>query len=203
MQNMPGHGSFVPTEVLGKLKVEVKDYLTRIVAFIYESEAELCSFGIFTDSDISGFVVGYNTAHHLNAQNISNLANPGGVLEAVIKSSNKWWIPEWTSGSNRELRNEQYELYQEICDGLEEVHQKTQWHSDDGKNTFILYKDDIFDLLSESLKELKEEGIFNKTDEDFFLLVQEEDNGMYGERGPSLKKILNDRHYRKYLAFCK
>ena len=82
-----------------------------------------------------------------------------------------------------------------------QLSQKAKWYLEDEKNAFIKYKEDMFDIFCEVLKQMKENNVFKNIGDDFFLLFQEGDNGVYGTRKKSLEKILTPNQLKEYLLF--
>jgi len=78
---------------------------------------------------------------------------------------------------------------------------KSNWDFDDSKNTFAIYKREMFDSICDALKELKEEKLFKEVSKDFFLLVQESDNGIYDGREISLNKIMSKKQFEEYRKY--
>ena len=59
----------------------------------------------------------------------------------------------------------------------------------------------MFNLFCEALKELREEGVFLKAEDDFLLLVQESDNFSDDDDKYDLKLILSDKQWQSYVKF--
>lgn len=178
------------------LKTLISDYYKHVI----EREKEICSFGIFTDSDISGFEINFNTESGMeNIKNAGikwNKENPDSKIEI---DSDKWWMPEWESGSindNGFYHNDK--RYNQLEKIMDELKGKSNWDFDDQKNTFAIYKKEMFDCICEAFKELKEEKLFKEVSNDFFLLVQEMDNGIYDGREISLNKIMSKKQFEEY-----
>lgn len=173
--------TFIPKETnlrfIKILKTLISDYYQLVI----EREKEICSFGIFTDSDISGFVFYYNTK------------------SKIKPDTDKWWMPEWIADSiHDESFYHQDDRRSKLEKIMEELIGKSNWDFDDAKNTFAIYKSEMFDSLCEALKELKDENLFKEITKDFFLLVQESDNGIYDSHEISLKKIMSNEQFEDY-----
>ena len=187
---------FIPIKTAQKIKELFKSLSKDYVKLIYDKENEICSFGIFTDSDISNFFFGYNTKEGMEIIKQDgkkyNEENPDSKFPI---DNDKWSIPEWKIEVDEEAfryDSREIELF-EIFDRLI----KSTVSGEDFSN----YKSDVFDLLCQSLKELKDKNTFSKISEDFFLLVQEQDNGIYGTRKESLSMILTQRQLKEYIKY--
>ena len=195
---------FISEEIALEFKEKLKGLASDYLKKIFQREKEICSFGVFTDSDISGFVLYYNTKEGMKGLINSgiewNKENPDSTLQI---DSGKWWMPEWYSESVDDesfFQNDKRE--KELYLVLEEQINKTRlFETNDHlfNEAFVKYKEEVFDLICQSLKELKDADCFSKVSNDFFLLVQEGDNGVYGSRKESLSKILTKNQLDKYL----
>jgi len=91
---------FIPKETELKFKKIFKTLISDFYKYVVEREKEICSFGVFTDSDISGFVISFNTQSGMEEIIKSgikwNKENPDSKFET---DSDKWWMPEWKSES--------------------------------------------------------------------------------------------------------
>jgi len=180
--------NFIPRETKLKFKETLKSFILDYFKAKSEGEQTICSFGVFTDSDISSFTIACNTQN--------------GKAQNIRSDDVKWWMPEWALNSASDEK--QYHK-DERCKYLEktinELIEKSNWDLDETKNTFAIYKREMFDCMCDALKELKEEGLFKDVRKDFLLLVQESDNGIYEYRQRSLKKIMTTEQLEKYLNF--
>lgn len=172
--------TFIPKETDLKFKSILKTLISDYYLQVIGREIEICSFGIFTDSDISGFVIYYNLKTNIDSD------------------SDKWWLPDWTSGSVNDNFYNQDDRYHQLEKIMNELIGKSTWDFDDKKNTFATYKNEMFDSICDVLKELNEEKLFKNASDDFFLLVQESDNGVYEERTTSLNKIMSKEQFEEY-----
>lgn len=194
---------FIPLDLVLKIKILLKSLLSDYYHKVIEREREICSFGIFTDSDMSGFVIRYNTQEGIEK-----------IIESAIKSredypdwnwegaldDSKWWIPEWISESKGdELIYYNDKRYDELDKIMNDLRKKTWMNEND--EVFASYKEEMFDIMCKSLEELKGEGLFRNVSENFYLLVQEQDNGIYGNRDKSLQRILTPEQYKEYEDF--
>ena len=199
---MHQEGSFIPIQTASKFKKLFRQLSIDYINYIYQREKEICSFGVFTDSDISIFVFYYNTEEGMEKIISSTLENQKDLTNKNIPiDSDKWWMPEWISGTtNDELFFQEDWREQELIKIMEELHTMTKY-SFENPEKFVQYKEEIFDLICESLSEIKKEGLFYNISNDFYMLVQEEDNGIYGTRHKSLSKILDEQQLKKYIAW--
>ncbi len=193
---------FIPKETESKFKTIFKTLISDYYKYVIEREKEICSFGIFTDSDISGFVISFNTQSGMEKILESgikwNKENPDNKFKI---DSDKWWMPEWKSDSVKEGFFDKDDRYNLLAGIMDELRKKSNWDFDDTKNTFAIYKREMFDSICDALKELKEEKLFKNISKDFFLLVQESDNGIYDERAVSLKKIMSKKQFEEYRKY--
>lgn len=193
--------TFIPKETTLKFKQILKAQISAYYKYVIKKEKEICAFGIFTDSDISSFVLYYLTQSRLDAITNAgikwNQAHPDNTAEI---DADKWWMPEWASIPIQDKKcydkDDRYSALEKIMD---EFSQKSNWDIEDTKNTFATYKKEMFDAFCEVLKALKEAQLFKAVHKDFFLLVQESDNGIYEDRAISLKKIMTKQQFDTYL----
>ncbi|MFK8010124.1 MAG: DUF4303 domain-containing protein [Saprospiraceae bacterium] len=201
---MENNLKYISIKTAEKIKKLFKSLSKDYVKLIYEKEKEICSFGVFTDSDISNFFFGYNTKKGIEELKKRGIQNNKRFPDTKLKiDSMKWWLPEWINDIDEEVfryDEREIELFNTLEDLIEQV-----LNSDPNceKDFFSDYKSDIFDLFCQSLMELKDENIFLKVSENFFLIVQEQDNGIYGTREKSLSKILNKNQLKAFLKFDK
>ena len=195
---------FITEGVAKQIKELVKALAKDCVKSIYRKEKEICSFGIFTDSDVSSFLFGYNTSAQLE-----NIINDGKAYKKEFNENElpddflKWWLPEWKNEINEEAFNtnpKTKEAFRIMDDLIKPIKFSNRFSEND---LFSRYKEDIFDLFCQVLLELKEEHVFSRTNEDFYLLVQEHDNGVYGTRERSLLKIISKKQRNELLIFGK
>jgi hypothetical protein len=164
-----------------------KDYLQRV----YDVEEEICSFGVYTDSDISNFFFGYNTNEKRKAAHDS----PSSVDHEIWSIEDDIWsIPEWKNNVDDSFQYDPREI--ELFGIFDTLIRST--HSD---SQFPNYKSDAFYLLCHSLKVLKDEKVFSNISTDFLLLVQEQDNGLYDTRQDSLSLVLTPKQLEAYLQY--
>ena len=186
---------FITNKVAKRIKELFISLSKDYVKLIYEKEKEISSFGVFTDADISSFFFRYNTK-----EGIDKIIAVGKKYQEKNPNSKipvdhyKWWLPEWAINIDEDVFSQderEIELFKIFEDLIESSEDKD----------FSNYKDDVFDLFCQSLKEVKDENIFSKTSNNFFLLVQEQDNGIYDARKESLSKILSQNQLEEYLKF--
>jgi hypothetical protein len=196
--------SYIPKVKAQSLIKKIKNYATEYYCNHVGNETEICSFGIAADSDISGFIVQYNTK--IGVQKI--IENHKEFIRKLPEhkdnpsDNDKWSIHEWISEIIHENFTEQEILdYGEIENLMEKLSKKADWHLDDEKNIFAKYKEEMFDIFCEVLKQMKEENVFKNISDDFFLLFEEGDNGVYATRERSLEKILTPNQLKEYLLF--
>lgn len=177
-----------------RIKDLIKSLSKDYVKLIYEIEPEICSFGVFTDSDISSFSFAYNTKEEAQQTGES-------IKSTFPADDNKWWIPDWQVKVDEEsFRYDAREI--ELFKILEDLINLTASDDDYCENDdFSNYKSDVFELICQSLKEIKDENTFSNVSEDFYLLVQEQDNGIYGSRKKSLAKILTQKQLDEYSRY--
>ncbi len=191
---------YIPKNIAEQFKELFKDVAKDCLKVIFEKEEEIYAFGVFTDSDISSFLLAYNTKG-----NLDTIIKSGVEYKNEFSITNlsddflKWWIPEWKNEIveqkfNNDARTKK--LHKILTDLVKPI-----GFSDD--KTFSDYKEDIFAVFCQSLKELKEEGCFLNITEDFYLLVQEHDNGMHGTRKQHLSKILSENQMNELINFEK
>tara|TARA_Y100000815_G_C13266733_1_gene471388 strand:- start:650 stop:1207 length:558 start_codon:yes stop_codon:yes gene_type:complete len=167
------------TELIGELKNVFESYLKECLNE-FPSENRVNGIGIFTDSDMSSFVVYINTVEHLNERNL-NADNEDEKL------TNKWWLPEWSWESKDSAEQERIiDISQKISNQLE----------------FYDYKKTLFKTYCEILANLSNSDKVSLKD-DFVLLVQESDNFNSKTDKNDLSKILSESQWTEYLKFNK
>ena len=167
------------TELIGELKNEFKSYLIQCLNE-FTSESRINGIGIFTDSDMSSFVIYINTSEHLNERNL-NADNEDEEL------TNKWWLPEWSWESKDSAEQEQIiGISKKISSQLE----------------FYDYKRTLFKTYCEILENLNNSDLIS-LDNDFVRLVQESDNFDSEIDKNDLSKILTELQWIEYLKFNK
>ncbi len=195
---------FIPIEVASRIKELFKSLSKDYLKLVYNEEEEICSFGIFTDSEISNYYFGYNTKEGLEEIIKEGMAEKKKFPEEKFQIDYmKWWIPEWMNGIDEECfiddkrEIELFELLEEQLSNCRNMKAE--------ENDFPDYKDDVFDLFCESLAELKTENVFTKVDKNFILLVQESDNGITRNktREKSISKLLTENQIEDYKFFEK
>lgn len=137
---------------------------------------ELAGFAIFTNSEMSTFFIVANTVNNIN--------------KSKYPKDTKWICPNWDihdiaspKATDENLLDRIYEIFdKETTD-----------------ENFESYSDDLFRLYCEILFELKLDGLFDETTEDFILLTQIGDSFMNNQEFKSLKLILSEKELREYL----
>lgn len=171
------------------LKELIEDYYSQVLAI---EKGKILAFGIFSDSDISSFIFAYNTQDGIDA-NIER-SRKYSEFNDLETDGDIWFLPEWTSGQKKELfdydNNPTYDFLHKIMN---------LFYEENMDESFVKYKNTMFDLFCESLKELGEENSFKRVSSDFLLLVQEGNNGIYDTRVESLAKILSPVQMEQYL----
>lgn len=181
---------FIPQETALYLKELLCGIAKEYIELIYTNDraCEISSLGIFTDSDISGFVF-----HHNTKERVDNVSGD--------KLNYKWWIPEWDDNTyTKHFSDTRHPKEMELHKIMSELKANTEW-SYEHPEKFVMYKEEMFDIMCDSLYHIKSE--LGKVSEDFFMLVQECDNGIYGKRDASLAKILSESQMKEYIAFNK
>lgn len=185
------HYSFISKKQATDLLQALKLQLTNFYQEVIQLEGEICALGVFTDSDVSGFALYYNTTAGIEA-----VQSEYDDLADII-----WWMPEWVS-ENNELGFKITADYLAVSQLMEALYQSTTSSMDNIENpTFPIYKREMFDLICEALSRLKAEGLFQAVTDDFLLLVQESDNGVYDGRAESLGKIMTAEQLSAYLLY--
>ena len=175
--------------IFEEFKVEFCQYCQAFATSLADEKESISSFGIFTDQDMSSFVLAYNTQEHIHRKSQAASESISASEAASISFSNKWWIPEWKGDDEKFNPEKQEEFYLK----LEKLA---------GLLPFPLYKDSLFMLYCESLAELRNSGAFLQQTSDFFMLVQESDNFSLSDFD-RLKKLLNKEEWEEYLRFNK
>ncbi len=134
-----------------KLKKATKDI------FISKSSKNICGFSLFSDSDAGSISAAFNTRDHLE----NNWKEYPEDKECC-----RWDPAEWFEEGipNDELDNLSLKLFKVIMEDF------------DNGNEFIKHKYDVFKAIVNVLKELKDEGLFNSTGDDFVLVFSVTDS---------------------------
>ena len=167
------------TDLIEELKNEFKSYLIHCLNE-FKSENRINGIGIFTDSDMSSFVIYINTVEYLNERNL-NANNEDEKL------TNKWWLPEWSwesKDSAEQLRI--MNISQKVSNQLE----------------FYDFKRTLFKTYCEVLASLNNSNLV-RLDNDFIRLVQESDNFDSKTDKNDLSKLLSQPQWTEYLKFNK
>jgi hypothetical protein len=181
-------------------KNNFKNLAKKYVQKVQNEGEVIISFGVFTDCDITGFVIHHNTQEGIERSIQRTIQykkeNPEMFKDAKL-DGDPWSMPEWITGEKETT----FDFYKDerfnICsDIMEESYKRNRT----GK--FLENKNKMFDLICASLQELKTENAFGEIDESFILLAQECDNGVYGSRKKSLSKILSSKQLQEYISFC-
>lgn len=188
--------------LIKKIKIIATEYFNKILEL--EKGNKICSFGIASDSDLTVFAFHYNTPEGIEKIKKSALETIKDFPELKERplDDDKWSVYEWISEDSKSYDIQTGKGYKEVEALMDAQYKRSNWDLDDAKNTFALYKSDMFDIFCEALKEMKNENVFQNTTDDFFLLFQEGDNGIYGKRKGSLKKILSPNQLDEYTEFC-
>ncbi len=189
---------FISIEIAARIKELFKSLSKDYIKLVYEEEDEICSFGIFTDSDISVFTFAYNTLHGIKSKMENRQNDEYNLLY-------KWWIPDWSTKIRENIFDDdlrETELFNILEKLIEETGVEDEYLEDE---YFSNYKNDIFDLFCLSLEELNNEKVFIKRNNDFILLVQESDNGIKGDlaREASLLRLLTKDQIEDYKSIEK
>jgi hypothetical protein len=171
-------------EINSNLFSEFKTNFKAYILNCYESvskESEIAGFGIFTDSDMSTFVVHINTTKHLSEQHKNKTSEDE-------KLTDKWWLPEW--GWVSKYQTDEKNLH----NNLEHIYINME---------FVAYKKNLFRVYCEVLSELFKEEKLKNTSDDFILMVQECDNFNQEKDKESLSMILGEKQWEEYIKFNK
>tara|TARA_B100001173_G_scaffold298878_1_gene296888 strand:+ start:68 stop:622 length:555 start_codon:yes stop_codon:yes gene_type:complete len=167
------------TELIGELKNEFESYLIDCLNE-FPSKNRVNGIGIFTDSDMSSFMVYINTVEHLNERNLN-------ADDEDEKLTNKWWLPEWSWESKDSAEQERIiDICQKISNQLE----------------FYDYKRTLFKTYCEILANSSHSENVSLND-DCVRLVQESDNFDSETDKNDLSKILTESQWTEYLKFNK
>ncbi|RKZ51156.1 MAG: hypothetical protein DRR16_23135 [Candidatus Parabeggiatoa sp. nov. 3] len=132
--------------------------------FLSINSKNVCGFSLFSDSDAGSILASFNT--------ISHLENNWKEYPYEDKEYYRWYPAEWFEEGipNEELDNLSLKLF------------KAEYFDD----SFMKHKEKVFKTIVNVLKELKDEGLFNSTGNDFVLVFYATDSE---ERQNELKWI--------------
>jgi hypothetical protein len=166
-----------------EFSIRLKQCISSIFNNIDEKE-DLFEFGIFTNQDISTIVIAYNTRTHFAAQ-----LEKYFLEENRIVSYYRWSMPEWY----QEIGDENI-LLNDINDILYNVIQPNQ-----KKINPENFKNNILDLLFNSLVELRNEGLFNSIKGDLILYLEQADSFIGELMRERIKILIGEEHYKFFL----
>jgi len=170
----------VEYEAFSAFKSSFKAYVLECYKSI-AVENEISGLGIFTDADMSSFIIRINTSQNLVERNSESEAESDRLI-------NKWWMPEWGWESEHD------ELEGDLVKQLEVISSNLE---------FDTFKTTLFSIYCEVLAELSEEKVLENRNDDLILIVQESDNFDSKRDKESLSLILNENQWNEYLEFNK
>lgn len=192
---------FILFEEEEEFKALFKDFAMEYFTAAQARETKpIISFGVFTDCDINGFIIQYNTQEGIEKDIQWTIEqqkkNPAMFKDAKLDGT-PWSIPEWITSEKEAVMDTDSDPRIRTCfDIMQRLYTKNT-----GEN-FVAYKNKIFDVFCVALSELKADNFFKNVSDDFALVVQECDNGLYETREKSLSKILNPEQLKAYVDFC-
>ncbi len=153
--------------------LELKNCISEVIDEIDgDNLDELCSFGIFTNQDISTISLVYNTKD-----------NSAGQLPEY-----RWSMPEWF----KEIGDEN-EYVDSINDLLYNEVQPKEIRIDPEN-----FKDNILDVMTQALLELKREGKFSFNNQ-IVIYLEQADSYMNDIMKGRLKKLLGEELFQAFL----
>ncbi|MEK8018884.1 MAG: DUF4303 domain-containing protein [Candidatus Parabeggiatoa sp.] len=131
-----------------KLKKATKEIFLSI------NSKNVCGFSLFSDSDAGSISASFNT--------ISHLENNWKEYPDEVSEYYRWYPAEWFEEGipNDELNNLSLKLF------------NVEYFDD----SFMKHKEKVFKTIVNILKELKDEGLFNSTGNDFVLVFYATDS---------------------------
>lgn len=142
---------------------DLKKSLVQHFAQIKEAE-EVISFGIYTDGDASTIGIYYNTKEYLNRKLEATRKNE--AEDSLTSLYLLFFMEEWKKDISEATREPLFDdLNQRIAEfGSSE-------YASGNEN----YKNEVFDLFAQSLREIKEESLLKPLASDFFLHLEVSD----------------------------
>ena len=160
-------------KILHNYKADFKSYLLKCYQSVAQ-KTKVTGIGVFTDADMSNFVIYINSKDHLTHRNAESTSRNEML-------TNKWWLPEWWWESNALEEGN-------LIDQLELIFKHLE---------FEIYKNTFFSIYCQVLEEIKKEI---NADNDIVFLVQVSDNFDVEDK-QYLSNILDEEQWEEYLEF--
>ena len=143
---------------------DLKESLIYHYSEINEEE-KLISYGIYSDGDASTISIFYNTEEHLEKELKK-------VREEYLEQETNslyvtFFMEEWKKDISDSLREKRLNILNEMID---------EYGSQEYNKGNTNYKDEIFDLFTDALVQLKKEGVFKNESSSFFLHLEVSDD---------------------------
>lgn len=166
-------------------EIFIKKLKLGIISVFEEIEAkeEIFSFGIFTDQDISSMLVMYNTYSHFAEQLKWEF-----LRTHKIRKDFRWLMSEWFKRAD-----EDNILFNEANDMLYKIIQPEE------SKTNPDFKDILINLLTNTLLELRENGLFDSMKEDAFIYFEQADSYIDDFMREKIKKLIGEKYFTEFL----
>ena len=190
--------SVIPTDKKNELSETLSELIKEYHSLALNIEGQINAIGIYTDADMTTFLLGYNTEEGvkeiIDRQLDTNALFPDDPCDRPL-DDNKWLIPEWISESYEDLIEENNTKLIKANELISKLYEANV------HKNFVHYKSEMFDILCDVIATLKKSGVFGPNADQLILLVQVSDNGLNNTREKSIKKILTKVQLEEYKSF--
>lgn len=163
--------------LLDRLKLALTSIFDEIAN--KEGIKNIYSFGIYTDNYISTITLGYNTFSHYATQ-----LKKYFLEYKRVPIEYRWTMPEWYG----EILGDENPILDAVNDIL--------YNRDMDSISF----DTLYDIFLEAMLYVKSQGLFEDTDYNFFLWIEEGDASIDKQMLERIKKLLKTDQYDSFLS---
>lgn len=157
-----------------------------------EGNKEILSYGIYTNGDASTIGIYYNTQKYLKSRfEQTNKKHPEYFFELQYFLFS---MEEWKEDISEVIRED---LLDELNHRIDEFGSKEY---DKGNEN---YKDEIFDLFAQALKEIKNEQVLDNNNPDFFLHLEVSDHWIDDKMLERISTIQTEDRFLEYKEYVK
>ncbi|MBD0405314.1 DUF4303 domain-containing protein [Flammeovirga sp. EKP202] len=171
---------------LKELKTSLIDHYHSI-----DKSESLLSFGIYTDGDARSISIYFNTQ-----ENLEKGIRDDRDLDLEFQEIDEYFLftmEEWKKDISFTLNDDRLNRLNE------QVYQFGEFESERENEH---HKDEIFDLFTQALIELRTEGIFQNEDTDFFLHLDVSDSWIDNKMFKRISNILPNGRNQSYKVFA-
>ncbi|MEO1051726.1 MAG: DUF4303 domain-containing protein [Bacteroidota bacterium] len=172
-------------------------FITRLkesIVLNYQSIKEqdsLISFGIYTDGDASTLSFYYNTDKYLSEQ-IESI-DEEDPEKAQMSDYYAFFMEDWKGDVGCTLSDKRLDYLNK---------QIYEFGASEYESGNYDYKDEVFDLFTQALEELKQEGLFTKEGESFFLHLEVSDSWIDDEMLQRISRLMSAERFEQYKSYA-